>query len=79
MLLKRLLDFCLPRFVTEEVVFEELFYLGELESWSPACSLDEIKPGERYEKIGMVRSFKFLGMSYGCQVVGELRDYNPKA
>ncbi|VFS50527.1 Uncharacterised protein [Budvicia aquatica] len=43
MLLKRLLDFCLPRFVTEEVVFEELFYLGELESWSPACSLDEIK------------------------------------
>lgn len=76
-LFKRLLDFILPRFVTEDVVFEELICRGHVDSWSPACAVSEIKPGERYEKIGTIRRFKFLGMSYGIQLVGELRDFSP--
>ena len=74
----KILDFLVPRFVTEEVVFEELACIGPDVVWVPACGLDEIKPGERYEKIGVIRSFKFLGVSYGCQVIGELRDFRPK-
>ncbi|GKX51801.1 hypothetical protein SOASR029_21100 [Budvicia aquatica] len=79
MSLKKFLDFLLPRFVTEDVVFEELICRGRAESWSPACAITDIKPGERYEKIGTIRSFKFMGGSYGIQVIGELLEFKPKS
>lgn len=72
--MNKYLDFIIPRFVTEEVVFE----FSEPDcAYIPMYPVDQLMPGEFPEQVGTIRSLSFFGMGWFPKLIGELHDYKP--
>lgn len=65
-------QFCVPRIVTSEVVFE----LADGGEWLPVCDVKYIQPGQYYQKIGRVRSIQWLWFGIDFQQECPLRDFH---
>lgn len=65
--------FLTPRFVSYECVFEHCKDTGR---WEPVCDVDEIEPGERFEKVGWVKGFEWLWFGWNYREEYPLRDFD---
>ena len=71
--MKRFLEFLIPRFVTDEVAFEE-----RADGYYIVCCVDDLEPWEEFAALGDVRCFSWLGFGWFPQQIGELRPFvNP--
>lgn len=67
-----LLVFVTQHIYTDEAVFE----LDDKGEWQPVCSVDDVQPGEYFQKTGKVRAFQWLCFGFVFQREAELRDFN---
>ncbi|AFX93656.1 hypothetical protein G646_gp188 [Serratia phage phiMAM1] len=72
--MNKFLDFIIPRFVTEEVVFE---YDEKCDGYIPMYPVDQLLPGEYPEYVGTLRCFNLFGIGLFTKMVGDLRKYKP--
>lgn len=70
----RVLDFLVPRFVTEWVAF-----VSEGEYYYPACAVSDLEPGEMPDAVGITKCFALFGFglfpSYGVLYGPETPEY----
>lgn len=64
--MNKLLDILLPRFITEEVALRD-----DGDHLTIVCSLSDVKPGERFDAVGTIRSFNLFGLAIFPRTVGE--------
>jgi hypothetical protein len=68
--MNRLLDILLPRFITEEVALTDAGDHLEI-----ACSMADVKPGERFAAVATVRTLNLFGMGLFPTMIGEPREW----
>ncbi|WP_273761552.1 hypothetical protein [Aeromonas hydrophila] len=68
--MKYLMDLLVPRFITEDVALELLE-----DGYHPVCSMDDVRPGERFDGIVAMRSFTWLHVALFPRIVGEVRPW----
>ncbi|WP_395503073.1 hypothetical protein [Ectopseudomonas mendocina] len=71
--MNRLLDILLPRFITEEVALTDAGDHLEI-----ACSMADVKPGERFAAVATVRTLNLFGMGLFPTLIGEPREWPAK-
>lgn len=66
--LAKLLDIITPRLLTEEVALTEVGDHYEI-----ACSMADVRPGERFDAVATMRTFNLFGMALFPELIGEPR------
>lgn len=68
--IRRLLDIIVPRFITEDVALE---FDGD--HYMVVCCMADVRPGERFDGIGTMRTFNLFGVAIFPKHVGEVRPW----
>lgn len=68
--MNRLLDILIPRFITEEVALTDAGDHLEI-----ACSMADVKPGERFAAVATVRTLNLFGLGLFPTMIGEPREW----
>lgn len=79
MTLKRLLNTLIPRFVTEDAA-AVVTHCGHCddEHPQPVCAMSDVRPGEVFDGIMTMRSFRLFGRGLFPSFDGEMRPWkNP--
>ena len=54
-------DVLVPRFLTEDVALVRIGLGAQVDDWEVACSMRDVQPNERFDAVGTVDSFAWLG------------------
>lgn len=68
--MNKLLNILLPRFITEEVALRDA---GD--HLVPACSMEDLRPGERFAAVATIRSFNLFGLAIFPRMIGQAREW----
>lgn len=68
--MNKLLNILLPRFITEEVALRDA---GD--HLVPACSMEDLRPGERFAAVATIRSFNLFGLAIFPRMIGPAREW----
>jgi hypothetical protein len=70
-----LLDLLVPRFVTEEFAMKQV---GRSSLHDIVCLMAVVKPGERFDGVGTITSFRLFGLALFPKQIGRVRAWrNP--
>jgi hypothetical protein len=67
---RKLLDYLVPRFITEDVALIE-----QAEGFEIVCCIADVEPGERFDAVATIRCFNLLGFDLWPKQVGEVRPW----
>ena len=71
-----LLDWLVPRFITEECAVNRI---GYSDLWDIECCMDDIEAGEVFDGIATMRCFTWFGIGFFPVRVGPIKPWvNPK-
>lgn len=73
-LLRFLVDFLIPRLITEDVALEKVRPGTGLECYEIACLMTDVRPGEMFDAIATVDSVTWLGIGVTYRA-GDLRPF----
>ncbi len=68
--LAKLLDIIIPRRLTEEVALTD-----DGDHYQIACSMADVRPGERFDAVATMRTFNLFGMALFPELTGEPRPW----
>lgn len=69
------LDTLFPRFTTREFAMKQV---GRSSLHDIVCRLDDVKPGERFDGIATISSFRLFGLALFPKQIGQVRPWrNP--
>lgn len=70
MMMNSVLDFIMPRFITEEVALELT-----PEGYLPVIPISQVEPGEKFDGVVTMWSFNLFGFALFPRTVGEVRPW----